>query len=94
MYNYHSDAPKRQHKENNMTTKTAYIVTPKSQIHNFINASDREYFSKPVLVEIVGKTETGLLMVTDHRRGHTYPCLKTCLKSKYHLTHKQLAASA
>jgi hypothetical protein len=71
--------------------KTAYLVCPKSQLSGYIHASDREYFSRPVLVEIVGHTDSGLLTVTDHARGHTYPCDPKVLKSLYQLTNRQRA---
>jgi len=75
------------------TMKTAFIVTPKSQLRNFVNQIDRDYFSKPVEVEILKTLETGLLWVKDHRRGHEYPCCKNVIVSKYRLSVKQLKAA-
>jgi hypothetical protein len=70
--------------------KQAYIVMRPAETRGFVHQEDRDYFSKPVLVEIVGeRPDDGLLTVTDHRRGHTYPTDRKCLKSPLQLTRKQ-----
>jgi hypothetical protein len=70
--------------------KQAYIVMRPAETRGFVHQEDRDYFSKPVLVEIIGEHgAAGLLTVTDHRRGHTYPTDRKCLKSPLQLTRKQ-----
>ena len=71
--------------------KTAFLVTPKSEISGWVHEIDRAYFSKPVLVEIVSD-ENGEVIVKDHARDHTYPVDRKYLKSKYQLTNAQRAA--
>jgi hypothetical protein len=65
-----------------------YLCTPASQLPGWTFQVDRDYFAKPVLVEVVAD-EGELVRVTDHRRGHTYPCDRTYLKNKWQLTNKQ-----
>jgi hypothetical protein len=73
--------------------KQAYIVMRPAETRGFVHQEDRDYFSKPVLVEIVGEHGAGLLTVTDHRRGHTYPCDPKSLRSLGQLTRRQRAAA-
>lgn len=73
--------------------KQAYIVMRPAEIRRFANQQDRDYFSKPVLVEINGDHgAAGLLNVTDHQRGHSYPTDRKCLKSPMQLTRRQRQA--
>ncbi len=74
--------------------KIAFLVTPKNEISGWTFQSDRDYFSNPVEVEIIRVDDCGLVIVTDHRRGHTYPVNRSNLKSKHQLTNKQAAALA
>lgn len=72
----------------------AYIVMRPAEVRRFTFQEDRDYFSKPVLVEITGeRPEDGLLIVTDHRRGHTYPASRKSLRTVGQLTHRQRAAA-
>lgn len=73
--------------------KTAYIVMRPAEIRGFTFQQDRDYFSRPVLVEIIGEYGVaGLLTVTDHHRGHTYPASRKSLKSAGQLTRRQREA--
>lgn len=74
--------------------KQAYIVMRPAELRGFVHQHDRDYFARPVLVEIVGTRDDGLLTVTDHHRGHTYPTDRKCLKSAGQLTRRQREAAA
>ncbi len=53
---------------------TTLLVTPKSTLKNFILQSDREYFSRPVPVQLLySEISTRLVFVHDPVRGNTYP---------------------
>ncbi len=70
----------------------AYLVTPERDLPNFVNAIDREYFAKPIEVEVM-VNDGYMCTVTDHARGHTYPALRENLKSKMQLTNRQREAA-
>jgi hypothetical protein len=78
---------------NNNAVETKYLVT--TNVSGWIRAADRAYFSKPVLVEVLASAfgPTGHCVVRDPKRDHTYPCSPKNLKTKYHLTKKQLEAA-
>lgn len=77
-----------------------YLITPKSLLKGFKFEEDREYFSKPVRVEVIA---SGLdlrmlkraphVYVKDPVRGHTYPVMREDLKIECLLTSKQKAAA-
>ena len=72
------------------TSKIAYLVC--SNLKGFTNQADREYFSKPVEVEVVGVHPTFRYMKTvrDHARGGVeFLCDRRDLKSLESLTRKQ-----
>jgi hypothetical protein len=74
--------------------KQAYIVMRPAETRGFLHQQDRDYFSKPVLVEILGtREEDGLITVTDHHRGHTYPTDRKHLKAAHQLTRRQREAA-
>jgi len=67
-----------------------YLVVPKSELGNYSFQADRDYFATPVEVRpLYCEIATGLVYVSDDRRGDTYPTLKSQLKSWYALTNKQ-----
>ena len=69
---------------------TAYLVTPTNLLNLFILASDREYFSNPVQVELLySEISTHFTIVRDPKRGHTYPTKSAYLKADYQLSRRQ-----
>ena len=68
-----------------------YLLTPPCQIKQFTYEADREYFSRPVPVELHHSSIDGVLYVLDPARNHTYPVNKSHIKTIHQLTNKQRA---
>lgn len=74
------------------TTHTGYLITPTKTLNHFLLTSDRDYFSRPILVELLySELATKLLFVRDPRRGHTYPTNPKFVVAKERLTNQQRA---
>ncbi len=71
-----------------------YLVTPKSMLKSFALASDREYYSIPVLVEPVFYTlkDRKVEMVHDPRMGRTFAVNPANVWPKYRLSNAQRSA--
>lgn len=72
-----------------------FLITKKSDLKGFSLASDREFFSAPVEVELVS-TDINTRLVTVRsplQGGITYPVDPKNLTTKYHLSIKKLAAA-
>jgi hypothetical protein len=71
---------------------TGYLITPTKTLKHFILKSDREYFSRPILVELLySELSTKFLWVRDPHRGHTYPTLPQYVVAEGRLTNQQRA---
>lgn len=79
-----------------------FLLTPKSHLKGFIRAEDREYFSKPVQVEILyteiyrdraGRYRPEHVVVRDPRRGSVYPTNPVYLRDEALLTRRQRQAA-
>jgi hypothetical protein len=78
-----------------MTTNTTYLITPTNLLNSFLLQSDREYFSRPILVELLySEVSTKLLFVRDPNRGNTYPTNPKWVVAEWRLTNKQRKAVA
>jgi hypothetical protein len=67
-----------------------FLVVPKSEIKNYSNASDREYFSRPVAVErLYTNITTRLVRCFDSNRGCEFWVDRKHLKSQVFLSCKQ-----
>ncbi len=75
------------------TVTTVYLVATARELKGFRDQVDRDYFAKPVAVEIIDKRDGKMYTVTDPVRGHTYPALRSSLKSPLQLTNRQRAAA-
>ena len=75
------------------TSDATYVITPKPLLRGFVRQEDRDYFARPVRVEVLRKDESGLVYVTDPARGDTYPVLPCHLVRGWQLTRRQLAAA-
>lgn len=71
-----------------------YLVCPKKLLKGYLYQEDRDYFSKPVGVELLScNIHTRLLTVRDPVRDHTYPACKENIRFWASLSNKQLAAA-
>lgn len=71
-----------------------YIVLTNAERASFANQEDREYFAKPVAVELLWScVSTRLLYVKDPVREHTYPIIATRLRSPRSLTNRERLAA-
>lgn len=77
----------------NLMMEEIFLVCPKKYLPGYVREEDRQYFSKPVRVEIVSKGDGKIYTVTDPIRGHTYPADKANLVRGWRLTNKQMAAA-
>jgi 2-C-methyl-D-erythritol 4-phosphate cytidylyltransferase len=74
---------------------TAYLVTPAKYLKRFIHVADRDYFSRPVLVELrYSEVSTRFVIVHDPNRGHTYPADAKNLVSVDQLSNRERALVA
>ena len=71
-------------------TNIGYLITRKHYFSSFFLAADRQYFSGPVLVELLhSEVSTTLLYVRDPYRGDIYPTLPQNVVAEWRLTNKQ-----
>lgn len=63
-----------------------FVHVKPADVRRYSFQEDREYFSKPVEVELFKSTvSTGMLYVRDPKRDHTYPVCNDALKTFFDL---------
>lgn len=73
-------------------TQQFFLVVPAKDIKRYGRQEDREYFSKPIYVELLYTDRaTKFIYVRDPKRGTQFPLTKKDLKTANQLTNKQKA---